>query len=73
MAVSTLLANKAAAHPPTRYPTSDTGAKREKEMKLMVRRQIPLMVASILLLAIALSAEAQPCDEKEEKNRAQLQ
>jgi hypothetical protein len=42
-------------------------------VKLIVRRQIPIMVVSMLLLVIALSAEAQPCDEKEEKKRAQLQ
>jgi len=42
-------------------------------MKLMVLRQILIMVVSMLVVAIALDAQAQPCDKKEEKKRAQLQ
>jgi len=36
-------------------------------MKLMVPRQIIIMVVSMLVVAIALAAKVQPCDEKEEK------
>jgi hypothetical protein len=41
-------------------------------MKLTIRRQI-LIIILMLLVAIELVATAPPCDEKEEKKRAQLQ
>jgi hypothetical protein len=42
-------------------------------MKLMAQRQVLIMTVSMLVVAIAVGSKAQPCNEKEEKKRAQLQ
>ena len=41
-------------------------------MKLTAQRQILIMAISMLVIATAVGTKAQPCNEKEERKRAQL-